>query len=280
MTYLIIDMNNLCHKAYHGLPHLATTEGSATSVLYGVFRDIVQLKTDYYPCKLVFCFDKGDSKRAEIYPSYKIARRLMKEEDNKFYKGNGLKEINNQITLLREELLKEIGFNNVFYEEGFEADDIIASVVLSSLPENSERVIISSDKDLYQLLSSKVTLYSPYNKKYINLSDLVVKHKNGECLLTPDQWVDLKAICGCNSDSITGIEGIGEVNAAKYLTGELKSGTNFTKIIRGKNIWEKNKELVKLPYKNTPIYKIQKDKISRKRWKNVLERYGINSIKV
>ena len=104
-------------------------------------------------------------------------------------------------------VLPEMGFANVFEEKGYESDDIIASLVVGS---DERTVVISSDKDLYQLLN------------WCNICDIKgsVYTKNmfiREYKINPSGWKRVKSIAGCNTDNIKGVKGVGEKTAIKYL---------------------------------------------------------------
>jgi DNA polymerase-1 len=142
-----------------------------------------------------------------------------------------------------------MGFKNIFLKRGYESDDLIASLVRSSLEDKKASiVIVSADHDLYQLISSQTSVYLLNKKKLYTQEDFTK-----EWGISPTQWIDVKSIAGCNSDNIIGIDGVGEVLAAKYIRGQIKSSSNlFRKIAEKSFVWRQNDTLVRLPYLGCP----------------------------
>ena len=131
--------------------------GNATGVVYGFLKDIITLKKRFETNYIVFCWDYGKGIRKLISSDYKSNRHKDKEDDDfeiSFKK---------QVTLLRTEYLKQIGFRNIFYQDGYESDDIIASVC-RNLPDGDKGIIVSADHDLYQLLTANISMYNPQKK--------------------------------------------------------------------------------------------------------------------
>ena len=94
----------------------------------------------------------------------------------------------------------------------YEADDALGMVSRYCMDHDMYCILVSSDKDLYQLVNDSVYVYSPRNKEYVDGEWLMEKYS-----LTPDQWIELKVIQGDHSDNIVGIPGIGEVTALKLM---------------------------------------------------------------
>jgi hypothetical protein len=160
--------------------------------------------------QIAFCFDHGKPKRARLYPAYKANRKPESIEDKEHRS-----ERNRQINLLRNEYLPAIGFKNVFWQEGYEADDLIASIVRSNA-RLTDIAILSSDKDLYQLLSPRVFMWNRGKKT-------TLQSFYQEWGIKPDRWAEVKAMAGCTSDNIEGIDGVGEKTAIKFLNLVLRA---------------------------------------------------------
>jgi 5'-3' exonuclease len=227
-------------------------------------------KTKY----IVFCWDSKSSKRTELFPGYKKKRsQKYKEWDEKeLRRENAFRK---QMKILRRVYLKQIGYKNVFCQKGYEADDLMASVSYH-LPEGDEAVIITSDQDLLQCIRHNVTFYDPRKNKMMTLQKF--KKKYG---IIPEQWVIVKMYAGCSTDEVPGIRGIGEVRAIKFLQGELKeTSVVFQKIEAGRAaIIKQNYPLVCLPFKNTKVFKLKKDKLCQKGWQEVVEKLGMKSFR-
>lgn len=226
---------------------------------------------DRYPnARFVFCFDRKPLLRARDYPQYKQNR--IKDEYTE--EEQELKKIfDKQVKLLRTQYLAELGFQNIFYQKGYEADDIIGSIVLTH-PQH-HFIMVSADQDLYQLLSPTVSLWNPRKKELVTDNSF-----SKEFGVTPSQWIDVKAIAGCSSDGIKGIKGVGPKTAAKFLNGKIVSGCKqFLAIIKGNETWKANRFLVRLPYPGIEPIELIKDSVSIGGWKSLARKLGMMSIK-
>jgi hypothetical protein len=132
---------------------------------------------------------------------------------------------------------------NIFKKEGLEADDLISLILDHEIKKTENAVIVSADKDLYQLLTDYVHIFNPITN--YTLSEGGFRKLYG---LGPDMWPMVKAIAGCSSDEIPGIEGIGEKTAILYCSGKLPPGKKLTTIIKEKKTWEGFLRLTQLPY--------------------------------
>lgn len=273
-TWLIIDANYLCYRAYYSLGELK--HGSiATGTVFGFMQAVVALQDSFNTQNVVFCFDSRQSLRAQSYPQYKATRKA-EEATWDDEERESKREFREQVTGLRRTYLPAIGYANVFHARGYESDDIIAEV-RNRLPPNDEKIIISADKDLFQLLHWDTIMHNPQTlKTYTNIT--FVK----EWGLQPDQWVDVKALAGCGTDDIAGIKGVGEVTAAKYLRGELAPHTaTYRKIAgrAGQAIWRRNIPLVQLPYAGCPQFVIGTDAVTEAKWEAFADGMGFRSIR-
>lgn len=268
-TWLVIDAPYLCHRAFHSMGNLSYGE-AMTGTLFGFLRDIITLKDLFQPDRFVFCFDAGTSKRREMYPKYKRSRRAKERtpEEQELYQ-----QMQKQMRLLRYEILKGLGFSNVFYQIGYEADDIIGHLCWEDHP---QIIIVSCDHDLYQLLSPRVSIWNMPKSQMITYESF-----RDEFKIEPSQWVDVKAIAGCSTDDIQGIKGVGEITACKFLRGDLKQGQKFIAIVEGTNLWERNLNLVRLPLAglNKDRLQVRKDQVSQAKWIELCNRYGFQSLK-
>ncbi|WP_066639629.1 DNA polymerase I [Desulfolucanica intricata] len=202
-TLLVIDGNSLVHRAFHAIPLLTTTEGLPTNAVYGFTNMLLKIIKDLQPKWLAVTFDKGKiSFRTEQYSDYKAHRKATPQE------------LRPQFPLVKE-VLNAMSIK--WYEfEGYEADDIIGTIVKQAEQKNINTVILTGDKDLLQLVSPStkalltkkgITELEEYNV------DAVVK-KFG---VYPNQFIDLKGLMGDQSDNIPGVPGIGPKTAAKLL---------------------------------------------------------------
>ncbi|HSH31672.1 MAG TPA: 5'-3' exonuclease H3TH domain-containing protein, partial [Candidatus Saccharimonadales bacterium] len=196
---VLIDGKAVFHRAYHAIPHLTNKDGLPTNAIYGFSSMLLKALGDLKPDYAILTWDKAKtslSQRLEWYPEYKIKRLKMPED---FYA---------QIPLVRE-LAAALSLPMLELDH-YEADDIIGTLVKRH-PE-LEVVIVTNDRDVFQLLDGNVTVYTARK----GMTDTVVydaakvQERYG---IAPRQIIDLKALEGDSSDNIPGIAGVGEKTA-------------------------------------------------------------------
>ena len=272
-TWLILDVNCLAYRALYSTGDLSY-EGAYTGVLYGIFRDIINLQDLFNTKQVVFCFDAGYDKRLEIFPDYKKSRRtkthILSEDEQAARKG-----VRDQVRELRDNYLPKIGFQNLLWQQGFEADDIIPSVCYN-MWKGDKIVIVTTDQDMYQLLYDKdICVWNPISKSLLNRRGFAKKYG-----IPPNKWAKVKAIGGCSSDDIPGVHGVGEKSAIKYLKGLLKKGTERYESIKNSScLIERNTVLTTLPMAGTLKFELKEDDISEESWAKVLEDCGMRSLR-
>lgn len=275
---LLLDVPNLVWRAYHSLGALKSG-GVVTGALFGFFRDLDFLAEQLNSSRLVFCFDRGIPLRRDDYPQYKANRRRKLQTVDPVYLGEEelKKEVRQQIGELRDNILPTLGFANVLSEDGYEADDVIASLCLHTLGEDEVAVLVSSDKDLYQLLSPHVSIYNPNGKQNRHVTLQSFTRDYG---IKPSQWCDVKALSGCDSDNVSGVEGVGEKTALKYLLGKLPHTYKaHDKIQKGKGTWELNLDLVRLPYAGCPVWDLGTDRPDLSAWEALCDKMGFHTLR-
>lgn len=272
-TWLIIDSNQLGYRAFYKMGGLHY-HGNPTGVAYGFIGTIHFLQREFPNAQFVFCFDYGKNIRYDLCPTYKAKRRQNKLEKKK-EELKQLADMEGQLKLLRRKILKLIGFQNVFYQKGYEADDLIASVC-REIPDEDEGVIVSSDEDMFQLLRKNIRIYRPNQRDVMTRKRFINSYK-----IKPKQWIDVKCIAGCSSDEIPGIKGVGQTTALKFIRGELpETNKKYAAITckEGKKIIEANRKLVKLPIEGTMQCRLKpNDKLDG--WKGAYKILGIRSMK-
>lgn len=266
-TTLLIDADYLCHRAFHSLGDLSYG-GNDTGTLFGFLRDLTILKDRFAPDVWVFGFDAGVPLRRAVYPKYKQTRRLKKRKPEEQRAYDSLKK---QMRVLRFHLLKSLGFSNVFWQVGYEADDVLAGI---SEQRQGDVIIVGADHDLYQLIRDKVSVWHP--NRYL----LVTRKKFRETFgIEPTQWPDVKAIAGCGTDDVQGVKGVGEKTACRFLSGELKKGKKYEDIVSHNHIWERNLRLVRLPYEGLQDFEVRPDQVTDVAWKQMCDQYGFRSLR-
>lgn len=200
---VIIDGNGLAYRAFYALPPLKTSRGEPVSAVYGFTNMLLKVLEREKPDYIAVAFDKSKpTRRQEEYEEYKAHRQKMPEE------------LQVQFPII-EEVVKAFKIP-VFYEEGYEADDCIATLARKAEQRDIFTRIYSGDLDMLQLVSKNNQVVTTRR----GISDLVVydrervKKRYG---IEPSQLVDYKALAGDSSDHIPGIPGIGEASASKLL---------------------------------------------------------------
>ncbi len=198
---LIIDSNSIIHRAYHALPPLRNKKGEIVNAVYGFFSILIKKVKEIEPSHIVAAFDlPGPTFRHQIFQEYK-AKRPPTPQD-----------LINQFTIVKKGL--EVLGVCVLAKQGFEADDLIGSLVrMVSRQKNQQSIILSGDKDNLQLIDSATTvsLLQRGIKEAIRYD--LAKVKNDYQGLKPSQLIDLKALEGDQSDNISGVPGIGRKTA-------------------------------------------------------------------
>jgi DNA polymerase-1 len=199
-TLTIIDTFGFFFRSYFALPPLKNSDGFPTGLLTGFVNLIDSLHTNHSTDYIVFALDsKGPTFRNEIYTDYKANRDAPPEDL--------VKQLPIAIDWIRE-----MGFANLS-KDGYEADDIIATLARYGKEQGLKVRIVSHDKDLYQMIEDgQVVIYDALKHKEINEEDCIEKFG-----VKPDDFINFQAILGDSSDNIPGVKGIGKVGASKLI---------------------------------------------------------------
>lgn len=268
-TFIVVDVSYLCWRAYHTTGQLSY-KGKPTGTLFGFFQELVRLRDRFQSVNFVFCFDgpKKHCKRRTSYPGYKSSRDNPVEEDER----QKLSDFHKQVRDLRKKYLPRLGYRNIAFAKGYEGDDHIARVC-ADYGKKHRMIIVSRDHDLYQCLAKRVVMYDPQNKTLFTMGCL-----QREYGLEPGKWVWVKAIAGCNSDDVRGVERVGEKTAVAYVNESMNRRTKtWDKISRAKDLVEQNLPVVHLPLRGTPEFEIRKDKPKRDEWAALMKELGFTS---
>jgi DNA polymerase-1 len=204
----LIDGSSLLYRSYYAIRRLSTSQGFPTNAIYGFINTLRKLIAQENPKYLGIVFDTGKPTiRHEVYKEYKAQRKPMPED------------LIPQIPVLK----KVLGAMNipVFEYESYEADDVLATLARKAAAENIPSVIITTDKDLLQIVDELTSVYNP--SKEIYLDETKVKEFFG---VAPSQVVDVLSLWGDPSDNVPGVPGIGE-KTSKQLIGEFGSLENL-----------------------------------------------------
>ena len=195
----IIDAHAFLHRSYHALPKFSTSKGEEVGALYGFMRLLLKILRERKPDYVAVCFDsKGGTFRDGLYAEYKANRPAT---------DPGL--IGQLITA--RDLVKVLGLKGV-YLNGFEADDLIATLARRAVHAGLEAVIVSGDKDAAQLAGEKVRLWDGSAPEFAGPEAVLAKYGLPPALL-PDYF----ALTGDSSDNVPGVAGVGPKSAAKLV---------------------------------------------------------------
>lgn len=196
---LAIDFNNMVFTSYYG-QKLFNSKNINVNAIRGFFNKLKMLKESFTPDYIVFASDLSRERtfRRKLFKGYKAQRKPSDQDVI-----NQMKYISQIVALLGYPML-----NNELYE----ADDILGMISKYCTDNGMDTLIVSSDRDLYQLINDNTFILSPRNSDVVDTAYLVEKYK-----LMPNQWIDLKILQGDHSDNIPGIPGIGEITALKLM---------------------------------------------------------------
>ena len=248
VKHLLIDCNNIGHIAAHSMPNHLSSFEKPTAVLFGFLSAVLKLQEKFKADDMHFCWDSRQSYRKLVYPGYKEKRHTKDKTEEEI---EDQRVMYNQFTELRKDILPNMGFTNVHMKTGFEGDDIMAVIVNKYKLPKETCVVVSTDHDLFQLISSIVTVYNPITEVVMKPESFKDKYD-----ITPNKWALTKAISGCSSDEIVGVQGVGEKTAIKYINGTLPSHYAAFKRMEsneGQIIRRKNMRLVDLPFKKDKL---------------------------
>lgn len=205
---MLIDGNSILNRAFYGLQGsnlLATSEGVYTNAVFGFINIMNKYLEEEKPDFLCVAFDlKGPTFRHKEFDGYKANRKGMPPE------------LAVQVPLIKE-VLDAMNVKRLEYE-GFEADDIIGSVSLCAEKSNLEVVIVTGDKDSFQLISKTTKVKMPVTKAgKTETEDYTVEKMLERYGVTPIEFIDVKGLMGDTSDNIPGVPGIGEKTALELI---------------------------------------------------------------
>ncbi len=196
----LIDGSGYIYRAFYAIPSMTRpSDKKPVNAVYGFTSMLMQFFKDNQSDYLAVVFDaQRHNFRNDIYHEYKATRKEVPPN------------LIPQFSLIRQAVQ---AFNVASVEqEGFEADDLIASYAQKALSQGMEVIIVSADKDLMQLMVDNVSIYDPIKKRVLTLDDVVKKFG-----VSPKQVVDVQSLAGDSSDNVPGIKGIGFKTASEFI---------------------------------------------------------------
>lgn len=227
---ILVDGNSIVNRAFFGIPLSSNSNGEFTNAVYGFLNMVLKLCVDENATHLAVAFDMPTPTfRHKLFPDYKAGRKAMPDE------------LRPQFFTLKN-LLEKMNIN--YYQlAGYEADDILGTCANIFSDKGFSVIVFSGDRDLLQVAGGNVKVFIPKTQNHRSFID---KYSYDDVLekigVTPNEFIDVKALMGDKADNISGVPGIGEKNATKIVS-EYKSIENAIVKLREKkklNKCEKN----------------------------------------
>jgi DNA polymerase-1 len=207
----LVDGYALIYRAFFAMLRrpLTTSRGENTSAAWGVVNFLLRLADRHHPAYVAWVHDAGTSFRHETYPEYKATRQKLDEQLQQDF-DRSVERIETLLGAFRIPLVAV---------EGYEADDVIGTLAVQAAERGVDTVIVSGDKDFYQLVGEHVTLLNPgrggpaaVEEQHVTLANAVERLG-----VPPGQTVDYLALVGDSADNVPGVRGVGEKTAQKLL---------------------------------------------------------------
>lgn len=197
---ILVDGLACVYRSFYAIKGLSSADGTPVNAVYGFILQLEAVLRSIQPSHIGVLFDGGlCAERKQMHPDYKAQRPPMPDE------------LQSQLPIINE-FLDTLGMY-WFLGEGIEADDAIASMVRQFRDDSDEVYVVTSDKDMFQLVDDKVRVLLPgKDKKLLDMDGVLAKTG-----VSPEQIVDWLAMVGDSSDNIAGVPGIGAKTAAKLL---------------------------------------------------------------
>jgi len=221
---LLIDGHSMAYRAFYALPaeNFRSSKGQTTNAIYGFGSMLVNLITQEAPTHIAVAFDVSRKTfRTQIFPEYKATRAATPDE------------FRSQLSYLNE-FVSALGIHQ-FAMEGYEADDILATLSTRAAADGFEVLICTGDRDAFQLVNHDVTVLYP-KKGVTELARMTPEAITSKYGLTPTQYPDFAALRGDPSDNLPSVPGVGEKTATKWIQefGSLKELIESMGTIPGK----------------------------------------------
>ena len=241
---LLVDAFSQIFRGYFAVRALSTAAGTPTNAVFALTKLLMKLQQEYGDCDGAFVFDKGKcTARLELAPDYKANRPSMPED------------LRVQLEPIRN-LIRAFGWP-IVEAEGFEADDLIGAAAKAET--GREVLILSSDKDLSQLIDDRVKMLVPdRDGKGLLIRDMAATHEKFG--VPPEGIVDYLSLIGDSSDNIPGVEGVGPKTAAALIgqfgsieamlaePGKIAKENLRNKITASRERLERNRKLIRLNF--------------------------------
>lgn len=199
---VLLDGNALVHRAYHAIPPLTSPSGEPTNATYGFTSTLLKVLDELKPQYAAVAFDVGRTFRHDQYPGYKATRVAIPDD------------LRMQLDRVRD-VVEAFNLPSKMLE-GYEADDVLATLAKKAVEQGLDVVIVTGDTDTFQLIGPHVKVLLS-GRKFTDAKlydEVAIRERYG---LEPEQLVDFKGLKGDTSDNIPGVPGVGDVTATQLL---------------------------------------------------------------
>lgn len=297
-TRIVVDGCGVCWNsteyALKAYPEVKTIEERYATILWAFFDRLKRTAQRFRTNKFVFAWEGKTNLRKSLYPNYK-GNRVPKPTTSEYLtkKRQESKEHRELIDSLapfwltiQNEIIPQLGFTNSFSFDGYEGDDIIATICKNA--GNTPIAILSDDSDMYQLISESVCCVGArvmVNSARGRIPSVFDRQKFMKRFnLKPEQWSEFKAVRGCTSDNVPGVLSVGPKLATQYLNGEpmlRKNGQPMTAKLNIELAYKDGtidlyRKLVKLPFEGTPDVELGLDDFSMEKFLNMCNKYHLS----
>lgn len=202
---VLIDGHSIMNRAFYGVPDLTNSEGLHTNAVYGFLNIMLKILEEEKADHAAVAFDlKEPTFRHEMYDAYKGTRKPMPQE------------LHEQVPVMKD-VLKAMGIP-IMTLKGFEADDILGTVAKRCQAQGIQVSVVSGDRDLLQLADEHIKIRIPRTSRGVTeIKDYFPEDVLREYQVTPEEFIDVKALMGDASDNIPGVPSIGEKTATSII---------------------------------------------------------------
>ena len=286
---VLIDGHSILNRAFFGIPDLTNSEGLHTNAVYGFLNILFKILDEEQPDYLTVAFDRSEPTfRHKMYDAYKGTRKPMAEE------------LRQQVPVMKE-VLQAMGVA-IVEKPGYEADDLLGTIAKRAEISGMEVRIISGDRDLLQLATEHTMVRIPKTKRTgTEIEDYNAKEVLEKYQVTPQQFIDVKALMGDSSDNIPGVPGIGEKTATNLIVSygsienahahveEIKPNRAKTALAEHYDMAQMSKELATIDVNADIDYELEDARmhdlytpdayvyLKRLEFKNILSRFEVDA---
>lgn len=239
--FLIVDGYSILNRAYYGVPFLSNREGFPTNGIYGFYGILLRLLDDRKPTHLAVAFDVHEPTFRHLrYEAYKGTRKPMPDD------------LKRQVPMLKQ-LLEDSGIP-ILTLPGYEADDLIGTAARRAQEKGMEVLMLSGDRDLFQLVSPDCTLCIPRTRNKVTVTEYYREEEfTAEYGVSPKEFIAVKALMGDTSDNIPGVPHVGEKTALDLIRAfhgldELYGRLEEVKSARIRTLLAENEAQARLSY--------------------------------